>query len=84
MTFITSFGADSDDEGVIQGPALPKPTKPATPIKRKPSPETSKCETPWSVFGLVHCHFGILSWLGLQCPVSNFEFSRTTKMDYII
>ncbi|GFN97701.1 clk4-associating serine/arginine rich protein [Plakobranchus ocellatus] len=46
VTFITSFGAESDDEGVVQGPALPANIKLAVP-KEKPSTKSSKCEAPW-------------------------------------
>lgn len=47
MKFITSFGAESDDEGgVVQGPALPSNSKSA--VKKQTSQrEPSKCETPW-------------------------------------
>ncbi|XP_055878569.1 CLK4-associating serine/arginine rich protein-like [Biomphalaria glabrata] len=46
VTFITSFGADSDDEAVVQGPSLPASNKSSS-QKGKPSPQSSKCETPW-------------------------------------
>ncbi|CAG5119808.1 unnamed protein product [Candidula unifasciata] len=47
MKFITSFGADSDDEsGVVQGPSLPSNSKSAV-KKRTSQREPSKCETPW-------------------------------------
>lgn len=50
MKFITSFGADSDEEGgVVQGPSLPTNSKSAA-KKRASQREPSKCETPWSVF----------------------------------
>jgi len=42
--FITSFGAESDEEAVVQGPALP----PNFSSAKIPSPESSKCEASWS------------------------------------
>ncbi|BFZ06978.1 hypothetical protein BsWGS_10017 [Bradybaena similaris] len=47
VKFITSFGAESDDEGgVVQGPSLPSNAKSAA-KKRASQREPSKCETPW-------------------------------------
>ncbi|KAK3716936.1 hypothetical protein RRG08_026726 [Elysia crispata] len=47
VTFITSFGADSDEEAVVQGPALPADLKLAVQKDKPSTPKSSKCEGSW-------------------------------------